>query len=208
MTREVDYFSIEGAYGGSQEWFTNVVMNIGGCAAATACDSSIYFAKEFGLTHLYPYDINNLNKEDYKKFSQIMKPYISPRVMGVKKAKWYIDGFKKYIDDVDKREGTNTDISMRELPGSESYDSAKTAVINQIDDGYPIPYLMLKHRQGKFADFAWHWFLITGYDILDNKMYIKVATYAHEHKLPFEELWNTGYSEKGGIVLYKSSHTF
>lgn len=36
MNKVLDYFSIEGAVGGSQEWFRNVVMYIGGCAAATA----------------------------------------------------------------------------------------------------------------------------------------------------------------------------
>ena len=30
----LDYFTIDGAVGGNQEWFKNVVMYIGGCAAA------------------------------------------------------------------------------------------------------------------------------------------------------------------------------
>ena len=76
MKTEPEYFAIEGAFGGNQDWFSNVVMNMGGCAAATACDSCIYFAKYMGMRALYPYDINNLTKEDYKRFSQVMKPYI------------------------------------------------------------------------------------------------------------------------------------
>ena len=43
MKKELDYFTIEGCYGGNQDWFTNLVMHMGGCAAATACDSCIYF---------------------------------------------------------------------------------------------------------------------------------------------------------------------
>ncbi|HAX50586.1 MAG TPA: hypothetical protein DCX82_01400, partial [Lachnospiraceae bacterium] len=52
MEKILNYFTIEGALGGSQDWFTNVVMNIGGCAAATACDSCIYFALHQGQKHL------------------------------------------------------------------------------------------------------------------------------------------------------------
>lgn len=73
MEKLLDYFTIDDEFGGNQDWFTNIVMHIGGCAAATACDSCIYFAKHKGMESLYPYDINHLNKEDYKRFSQIMK---------------------------------------------------------------------------------------------------------------------------------------
>ena len=36
MKKILDYFSIDGAVGGNQEWFKNVVMYIGGVGAATA----------------------------------------------------------------------------------------------------------------------------------------------------------------------------
>ena len=36
--KELDYFTIDGGVGGNQDWFQNVVMYMGGCAAATACD--------------------------------------------------------------------------------------------------------------------------------------------------------------------------
>ena len=45
MKKELDYFTIEGCYGGNQDWFTNIVMNVGGCGAGTACVSCIYLAK-------------------------------------------------------------------------------------------------------------------------------------------------------------------
>lgn len=45
MKRELPYFSIEGAFGGSQEWFTHDWwMRKGGCAAVTATDCSLYFS--------------------------------------------------------------------------------------------------------------------------------------------------------------------
>ncbi len=35
MKQILDYFMIDGEVGGNQDWFRNVVMHIGGCAAAT-----------------------------------------------------------------------------------------------------------------------------------------------------------------------------
>ena len=57
MKKELDYFMIDGEFGGNQDWFTNIVMNIGGCGAATACDSCIYLAKYKGMKELYPFDL-------------------------------------------------------------------------------------------------------------------------------------------------------
>ena len=55
MKKELDYFTIEGCYGGNQDWFTNLVMHMGGCAAATACDSCIYFGlQNEKMKPLYP----------------------------------------------------------------------------------------------------------------------------------------------------------
>ena len=31
MKKELDYFMIDGEFGGNQDWFTNIVMNVGGC---------------------------------------------------------------------------------------------------------------------------------------------------------------------------------
>lgn len=45
MKHELPYFYIGSAYGGNQDWLTDRMMNLGGCAAVTACDSSIYFTR-------------------------------------------------------------------------------------------------------------------------------------------------------------------
>lgn len=44
MKTELNYFMIEGSYGSNQDWFSNFLMKMGGCAAVTACDSCIYLA--------------------------------------------------------------------------------------------------------------------------------------------------------------------
>ena len=68
MEKELDYFEIDGEFGGNQDWFRNVVMKMGGCAAATACDSCIYFSMHQGNEKLYPFDISNVTKEEYIHF--------------------------------------------------------------------------------------------------------------------------------------------
>ena len=95
MKRILDYFSIDGAVGGNQEWFKNVVMYIGGCAAATACDCCIYLALHKNMKHLYPFDIAHLTREDYIRFSMKMKPYLKPRVNGVNKTYLFREGCRR-----------------------------------------------------------------------------------------------------------------
>ena len=99
MKRKLNYFSIDGAVGGNQEWFRNVVMYMGGCAAATACDSCIYLAKYKGLEQLYPGNVEEMTKEDYISFSMKMKPYLRPRIQGVKKLSMFLEGFDRYLED-------------------------------------------------------------------------------------------------------------
>ena len=142
MKKILDYFSVEGAVGGSQEWFRNVVMYIGGCAAATACDCCIYLALRRGMTNLYPYDVHALTRQDYINFSMKMKPYLRPRVNGVNKLWMFTEGFGNYLSDLGERR-----ISMEELPGTEGVRTAEEFIRRSIDSGYPVPYLMMRHKK-------------------------------------------------------------
>ncbi|MGN1167312.1 MAG: hypothetical protein ACI4S2_12895 [Lachnospiraceae bacterium] len=199
MKKELEYFEIDGAFGGNQEWFTNVVMNIGGCGAATACDCCIYFAKTMGFLKLYPYKIDQLSKEDYKKFSQIMKPYIKPRVGGVKKLSWFIEGFRNYVKDT----GENVKIKMEEFSGERTEEEAEELISRQIDEGIPVPCLLLHHKdKDQFKDFIWHWFLIIGYEKTNKDFKITVATYGEKTTFILREMWDTGFEEKGGLVTF------
>ena len=204
MKKELDYFMIDGEFGGNQDWFTNIVMNVGGCGAATACDSCIYLAKYKGMKELYPFDLEQMDKEAYKKFSQIMKPYIRPRVQGVKKPEWYIGGLEKYISDVNKRCGTDYQIHMEKFDGTGDADEAERIICGQIDKELPVPYLMLRHlNTEKYKDFIWHWFLVVGYEKEKHETWIDVATYGEKVRLNLKDLWKTGCEEKGGIVIYE-----
>lgn len=197
MKKLLDYFTIDGEIGGNQEWFRNVVMYVGGCAAATACDSCIYFALHQGRAHLYPYDVHNLEKEDYIQFSMKMKPYLRPRAGGVKKLSMFIDGFSKYLNDTgDDR------LSMQEFAGEHTSTEAADFIKKQINAGFPVPYLMLRHKKPEYKDFVWHWFLCYGYEEKEDDFLITVATYGEASTFSLKDLWNTGYEEKGGLIQY------
>lgn len=201
MWKEIPYFRIEGAFGGNQDWFTNIVMNMGGCGAATACDCCIYFARFLGLKELYPFDVDSLSIQDYKDFSQIMKPYIRPRVGGVKNPQWFIDGFEKYIRDVNEKTGSQIRIDMDIFDGERSVDEARTLIMEQIDHRMPVPCLLLRHQDVKqFKDYTWHWFLLVGDEDLEEDLRIKTATYGEAEEFSLKELWDTGYEEKGGLI--------
>lgn len=204
MKKELDYFSIDGAVGGNQDWLKNYVMKFGGCAAVTACDVCIQLAYKKGIKELYPFDVKNLSREAYCDFTQIMKPYLRPRIMGVKKTEWFIEGFEKYIADLNQKAKNKVELTMTSVQGTEDVAIAKEAIQSQINAGYPVPYLMLHHQnKALLEDFEWHWFMVIGYEEIEDDFQIKVATYGDAYQFSLYEMWNTGYDERGGIVIIR-----
>lgn len=199
--RELPYFQIAGAYGGSQRWMIDAWMHIGGCAALTTCDFLIYCALHKDRPELYPYDLVMLGKRDYRRFGMSMKPYLRPRESGIKDLETYMEGVRIYLEDIEVN-----DISLCSLDGSKPFVEARDCIRKQIDDGMPLAYLMLKHKDKKFDFFEWHWFLVNGYHQREDGFYIKVATYGEAHWLSLDELWDTGFAEKGGMVLFDIEH--
>ncbi len=196
MKKELPHFNIGASYGGNQGWFPTFMMRIGGCGAETACDSSMYFALHRGLSKIAPENYRALGRDEYVDFAYVMKPYLSPRMTGIDRLDIFVDGYSQYL-----RDRGEDSLSMTEFSGDEPYDSAKSAVIRQIDGGYPIPTLILNHRDKRYEDYVWHWFLINGYDDT-NGFYVKAVTYSGYEWLSLKDLWNTGYSRRGGFVLF------
>ena len=197
MKHELPHFQIGDSYGGNQDWFPTFMMRIGGCGAETACDSSIYFALHRGLAGIAPENAASITKDAYIRFAYEMKPYLSPRMSGIDRLDIYMDGYAQYLKD----RGDDR-LTMKPLDGKEPYETALTAVRRQIDQGYPIPTLVLNHRNKSFRDYVWHWFLINGYDETDDGFLVKAVTYSKYEWLDFQLLWNTGHERRGGLVLY------
>lgn len=199
MKKELPHFYIDNSYGGNQDWFPTFMMRIGGCGAETACDSSIYLALHKGITGIAPEDCHNLTKREYVEFAYRMKPYLSPRMSGIDRLDIFVDGYAQYLKDCGEKR-----ISMECLDGSEPFETAEKALMRQIDAGYPIPTLILNHRNHAFRDYIWHWFLINGYD-LDGDGFLRVnaVTYSKYEWLDFRALWDTGHKKRGGLILFR-----
>ncbi len=196
MKKELEHFTIGDSYGGNQNWFREPMMQIGGCGAETACDSSLYFTLHRGL-ELYPYDPNALTRKEYRRFGTRMRPYLRPRMSGIDKLSIYVEGYASYLDDMGEHR-----LKMLEFQGTRPYVEARTTVISQIDDGYPVPMLVLRHRDPQFKNYVWHWFLLNGYEEREDGFFVKAVTYSRYQWLDFAALWNTGEMPKGGLVLY------
>ncbi len=200
MKKELDYFNIEELYGGDQEKFKDFWMHVGGCAAVTACDLSIYMDLYKGTKTadggLYPFALSELTKADYERFALIMKPYLRPRFSGIDKLEIYLRGFGRYLKDHECSR-----IRLAGFSNHRTYADAVSALVSRIDHGFPVPYLNLRHRDSTFSDFEWHWFLLTGYELLDDTVMVKVVSYGEYVWFDFQKLWNTGCSPKGGMIL-------
>ena len=200
MKKELDYFCIDGSYGGNQDWFRTFMMRIGGCGAETACDSSLYFAIHKGIENIYPFELGNLSKPDYVEFAHIMEKYLWPRMSGINKLDIFIEGYANYL----RKQGVDC-ITMKEFSGSEPYEKAANTLIGQIDAGYPVPTLILNHKERSLKDYVWHWFLINGYKqtVDADGLMVKAVTYSEYQWLDLRKLWDTGYDQKGGFVLFE-----
>lgn len=206
IKKELPYFHINGAFGGNQNWFLDPWMHIGGCGALTMCDLMIYTALYKNMPEGCPYDAATLSKRQYRKFGMHMKPYLRPREEGIKDLATFIEGAEIYLEysGIDR-------LSLTPFDGGRPFAEAKAAVKRSVDDGMPVPMLMLKHRDKKFHFFEWHWFPIIGYSedaappVSKGNFQIKVATYGKAHWLDFESFWDTGDDERGGLVLVSES---
>lgn len=253
MRKELAHFHIGESLGGNQDWFLDPLMKLGGCGAVTACDTCIWLAREFGRSGgvlgaewLYPFDPQNLCRSDFLHFGRMMKPYLRPRAGGINRLDLYIHGFSAYLRGraESQREGVRSDkqnaedqaaegkplrmLRMDEFSGRRPVDEAWDAVVRQIDRGFPVPMLVLRHQNPEMKDFVWHWFLLIGYsdetempectgvpvspDVSNSvescqtnrpKRQAKAVTYGESVWVDFDGLWDTGYEEKGGLVIYR-----
>ena len=198
--KELPHFYIGESLGGQQKWYSRITdfgMNVGGCAAVSACDCAIYFAKYFGLRGLYPFDLENISREDYLRFGKIMEPYLYPRWSGIDKLEIYLDGFGRFLKD------RNVDLKLSAWSGENNFDDTWKIICRQIDAGYPLPCLLLKHHVAELKAYVWHWFILNGYEIRGGNFFVKAVSYGIGRWINFARLWETGYERKGGLILFE-----
>ncbi len=202
MKKELPHFNVGNAYGGSQRWCSDFWMNRGGCAAVTACDSSLYFTLHKDRPGLYPFDASAVSQEDYVRFAYVMKPYLRPRRKGVNRLSIYIEGFQRFL-----RERGERELLMAPWPGQRSFRDTAAVLRQQIEKGWPVPCLTLKHRRRALRTYVWHWFLLNGCEDAGDRLMVKAVTFGDSRWLDFRELWDTGYARKGGLILYDLPET-
>lgn len=193
--REIDYYSVDGALGWNQNWFSDWSMNDGGCAAVTACDLCILLARQPRFAALYPGDPFHVTREDYHTFSKRMKPYLHPRWQGIDTLNIYLSGLTAYWRDVGV-----SGLRGSGLPGSAPWTQARDLVRAQVDAGIPTPCLLLYHTNPTFWDFQWHWFNLAGYEEFDGDFLVRAVTYGTDFWLDLQELGNTCRRRKGGLI--------
>ncbi len=191
----LEYFTIEGTPGGNQDWLIEWDMNRGGCAAVTACDLCMLLSRRERFRKLYPFDPNNISRDDFIRFSSIMKPYLYPRYHGVDFLETYICGLNDYLSSINSNE-----LLIEGLSGNVSYEIFSQAVVNQINNNFPVPFLLLHHHDIELEDFFWHWFNLAGYDESEDGLNVLTVTYGEYKWLNLHRLWDTGNNRKGGII--------
>ena len=193
----LDYFMIENAPGGNQDWLPEWDMNMGGCAAVTACDVCIFLARYKKFRKLFPFDLDpqNLTHMDFVRFAAVMKPYLTPRYHGIDFLETYICGLYEYFRKID-----NDSLILEGVSGKVDYEIFAQAIKNQIDRNFPVPYLLLNHHDIKLDDFEWHWFNLAGYEELDNDMNVLTVTYGEYQWFSLRNLHETRNERKGGII--------
>lgn len=198
MKKELALFSIEDSCCGNQDRMVNPWMKLGGCAALAAVDSCILLTLRNGFHGICPIDSADLNWESYNRFAEAMRPYLSPRMMGVNRLSYYLDGFSAYLRDSGCRS-----LSMEALPMGTPAETARECLKEQIDSGFPVPILHLNPKTSAVQEYRWHWFLLTGYEETEESFLVKAVTFGEAEWLGFSDLWHETDPENGGLILYR-----
>ena len=204
MEKKLDFFYIGESYGGNQDWCFDHMMQLGGCGAITACDSSIYLALHHGKKSLYSGNLEKLDQDEYLYFTEEMKKYLHPRWSGIDKPELYVEGYQNFL-----KEHQEENLMMTIVSGEENVAKVKECIVEQIDKNLPVPILILNHQNPEMDDYIWHWFLLIGYcyqgdDPLaeGNDFQVQTVTYSEAAWVSLEALWETGYKTKGGFIKY------
>ena len=197
MKQELEYFHVGRRIGGNQDIIIDPVLHYAGCAAIAASESSIFFALHFNRTKLCPNVKERWGYFEYLRFLKQMKPFLYPREGGISRLDLFVEGYSKYLAQVGE-----TGLAMTEFSACREEREAREAIRGQIDRGYLIPFLLLKTQHKCLKDFFWHWFLLTGYEEEGEEFRVRLTSYGEHKWFDLRTLWDTGFEEKGGMILY------
>ena len=193
---ELKFFLIDGKYyGGDQNWSNHKWMKLGGCSTVSFCEACICLAGTFRkLRGLYPYDPIHVKKQEFMDYFKMVFQYVYPGIGGLSSIERFKRMAQSFVDTRDINVGFNC------LSGSAAYEDAESFIVGHIDQGYPVMYLMLKHKDRAFEDYEWHWFTVTGYERAYNGLRVEFATWGEKHSFMLENAWDTRKTMKGGLV--------
>ncbi len=203
--KELDFFSIGKSFGGNQNWLKDKTMYYGGCAAVTASETMIYYGRQGKYVKNFFHkskedELTAVTEEQFISTTEKMKPYLRPRITGIHKLSTYVEGIHSFLE-----KHNETNLFAREFSGAHSNEDAKKVIETQIHAGHPIPYLLLLHKKPEFKHLTWHWFLIVGFKKMEEGFWIKVGTYGRARWYLLDSLWDTGYPQKGGMILFEDT---
>lgn len=196
--KELEFINIAGGYGADQNKLATYFQRLGGCGAVTAADASIYLSKTFPrLQGLYTGPKEPISQADYQTYFEEVKRFLHPRIGGISRLETFADGFRAFAES----KGVAVETTL--FHGEKPYPAAEAFVRSALDAGYPLAYLLLLHQNPAFADYTWHWFLLTGYEARSDGFQVQIATFGKRHVLPLAPLWDTGHPKQGGMVLIR-----
>lgn len=199
MKKELGYFLVEGSYGWDQDKFAHPMMKRGGCATVTAAELCICLKKYHGFDRVWHYGTENLSREEYIEGAEKLYKHLYPRMHGVDSLEMYMDNLNAWFE-----ENGETSISLSGFPGESSIEGVEEVIISQIDRGFPIPCLLLRHNDPDLEDYTWHWFIINGYS-KEEKFAVKTVSYGTWRWMGLEKLWNTGHRRRGGLIIVSAT---
>lgn len=198
MRVQLPYYEVCEKLGWDQEDFRDPFMYFGGCGAVTACDLSIFLAREHDMTSLCPFSPEQVEKADYLAFSKTMKRFLRPRVQGVDTLELWLEGYQAYLRSVSREERLPRFYAFPQT--GNSWEEAAKQIVRQIDRHFLVPMLLLRHKNYLYKDISWHWFNLAGYDSMDDDLLLRLVTYGEEQWISLRELWDSGYEERGGLI--------
>lgn len=178
-------------YGGNQAWFKDEISKKVGCSIVVAADITCYLSKNRAMKGLYKYEdvnIDNyiLHMEEISKYLKVNESF------GVISTIYFINKIEEFAAD----KGIELKSSWISLISK--YDNIvefiKRALIKDI------PVAMLMYKNPRLKEYDWHWMTITKIFIIEDKYYIKVATWGECKVFKLEDFYR--YSAYGTLVYF------